>query len=131
MSSNFSVTRPSFLEGGLPCASLSAECQRDNNARQRPPLGTGCTSGGRAGRHTISRAAVLSALLPCDLSLHKESDLTSRRLDMAFTGRKSMRIWPSHCCLNVPSRYRYKLLVEKVIFEPKCDQASESTPRSM
>ena len=30
-------TKPSFLEGGLPAASLSAECQRDNNARQRPP----------------------------------------------------------------------------------------------
>ena len=29
--------RPSFLEAGLPVASLSAECQRDNNARQRPP----------------------------------------------------------------------------------------------
>jgi len=28
---------PSFLEAGLPVASLSAECQRDNNARQRPP----------------------------------------------------------------------------------------------
>ncbi|WP_428995792.1 DUF1156 domain-containing protein, partial [Lamprobacter modestohalophilus] len=30
-------TKPPFLEGGLPAASLSTECQRDNNARQRPP----------------------------------------------------------------------------------------------
>ena len=37
MTQRFSKTKPSFLEAGLPCASLSAECQRDNNARQRPP----------------------------------------------------------------------------------------------
>ena len=37
MTQRFIKTRPSFLEAGLPCASLSAECQRDNDDRQRPP----------------------------------------------------------------------------------------------
>ena len=32
MSERFQKTKPSFLEAGMPCASLSAECQRDNNA---------------------------------------------------------------------------------------------------
>ena len=33
----FIKTKPSLMEAGLPCSSLSAECQRNNNARQRPP----------------------------------------------------------------------------------------------
>lgn len=61
-------TKPSLLEGGLPCASLSAECQRDNNARQRPPQNRLHIWWARR-PPTISRAAVLSALLPYDLSL--------------------------------------------------------------
>jgi len=61
-------TKPSLLEGGLPCASLSAECQRDNNARQRPPQNRLHIWWARR-PPTISRAAVLSALLPHDLSL--------------------------------------------------------------
>jgi putative DNA methylase len=58
-------TKPCFLEGGLPCASLSAEC---NNARQRPPQNRLHIWWARR-PPTISRAAVLSALLPYDLSL--------------------------------------------------------------
>jgi adenine-specific DNA methylase len=68
MSSNFIRTKPSFLEGGLPCASLSAECQRDNNARQRPPQNRLHIWWARR-PPTICRAAVLAALLPHDLKL--------------------------------------------------------------
>ena len=68
MSSNFIRTKPSFLEGGLPCASLSAECQRDNNARQRPPQNRLHIWWARR-PPTICRAAILAALLPHDLKL--------------------------------------------------------------
>lgn len=61
-------TKPSFLEGGLPAASLSAECQRDNNARQRPPQNRLHIWWARR-PPTISRAAILAALLPHDLEL--------------------------------------------------------------
>ena len=65
MSDKFQKTKPSFLEGGLPCSSLSAECQRDNNARQRPPQNRLHIWWARR-PPTISRAAVLSAVLPFD-----------------------------------------------------------------
>lgn len=68
MSQPFVRTKPSFLEAGLPCASLSAECQRDNNARQRPPQNRLHIWWARR-PPTISRAAILAALLPHDLSL--------------------------------------------------------------
>jgi putative DNA methylase len=68
MSGSFVKTKPSFLEGGLPCATLSAECQRDNNARQRPPQNRLHIWWARR-PPTISRAAILSALLPFDLKL--------------------------------------------------------------
>lgn len=61
-------TKPSFLEGGLPAASLSAECQRDNNARQRPPQNRLHIWWARR-PPTISRAAILAALLPHDLRI--------------------------------------------------------------
>jgi adenine-specific DNA methylase len=65
---NFVKTKPSFLEGGLPAASLSAECQRDNNARQRPPQNRLHIWWARR-PPTISRAAILAAVLPYDLEL--------------------------------------------------------------
>jgi adenine-specific DNA methylase len=61
-------TKPSFLEGGLPCASLSAECQRDNNARQRPPQNRLHIWWARR-PPTICRAAILGGLLPHDLDV--------------------------------------------------------------
>lgn len=64
-------TKPSFLEAGLPCSSLSAECQRDNNARQRPPQNRLHIWWARR-PPTVSRAAILAALLPYDLSLSEE-----------------------------------------------------------
>lgn len=60
--------KPSFLEAGLPCAALSAESQRDNNARQRPPQNRLHIWWARRSP-TVSRAAVLAGLLPYDLSL--------------------------------------------------------------
>src|SRR5204862_7182017 len=68
MSERFQKTRPSFLEAGLPCAALSAESQRDNNARQRPPQNRLHIWWARR-PPTISRAAILAGLLPFDLSL--------------------------------------------------------------
>jgi adenine-specific DNA methylase len=61
-------TKPSFLEAGLPCASLSAESQRDNNARQRPPQNRLHIWWARR-PPTVCRAAILAALLPFDLRL--------------------------------------------------------------
>jgi adenine-specific DNA methylase len=62
--------KPSLLEAGLPCASLSAECQRDNNARQRPPQNRLHIWWARR-PPTVCRAAILGALLPFDLDLPK------------------------------------------------------------
>lgn len=52
----------------MPAASLSAECQRDNNARQRPPQNRLHIWWARR-PPTICRAAILSALLPHDLRI--------------------------------------------------------------
>lgn len=68
MTQRFIKTKPSFLEAGLPCASLSAECQRDNNARQRPPQNRLHIWWARR-PPTICRVAILSALLPHDVKL--------------------------------------------------------------
>jgi adenine-specific DNA methylase len=68
MSQPFRKTKPSFLEAGLPCASLSAESQRDNNARQRPPQNRLHIWWARR-PPTICRAAILAGLLPYDLDL--------------------------------------------------------------
>src|SRR4051794_26683361 len=66
MSRPLSKTKPSLMEAGLPCASLSAECQRDNNARIRPPQNRLHIWWARR-PPTISRVAILSALLPHDV----------------------------------------------------------------
>jgi putative DNA methylase len=68
VSQAFVKTKASFLEAGLPCASLSAECQRDNNARQRPPQNRLHIWWARR-PPTICRAAILTSLLPHDLQL--------------------------------------------------------------
>ena len=68
MSERFQKTRPSFLEAGLPCAALSAESQRDNNARQRPPQNRLHIWWARR-TPTVCRAAILAGLLPYDMQL--------------------------------------------------------------
>lgn len=70
--SQYRKTKPSFLEAGLPCASLSAECQRDNNARQRPPQNRLHIWWARR-PPTVCRAAILAALLPHDTKLDEEA----------------------------------------------------------
>ena len=67
MSQAFVKTKPSFLEAGLPCASLSAECQRDNNAL-RPPQNRLHIWWARR-PPTVSRAAILAGLLPYDFQM--------------------------------------------------------------
>src|SRR5437667_988470 len=66
MSQKFQKTKPSFLEAGLPCASLSAECQRDNNARIRPPQNRLHIWWARR-PPTICRVGILSTLLLHDV----------------------------------------------------------------
>ncbi len=66
MTQRFTKTKPSFLEAGLPCASLSAECQRDNNARERPPQNRLHIWWARR-PPTVCRVGVLAALLPFDV----------------------------------------------------------------
>ncbi|MFQ5853100.1 MAG: DUF1156 domain-containing protein [Candidatus Binatia bacterium] len=78
MSQIFQKTKPSFLEAGLPCAALSAECQRDNNARQRPPQNRLHIWWARRSP-TICRAAILAALLPHDLNLDEAIASTHSR----------------------------------------------------
>jgi adenine-specific DNA methylase len=68
MSKPFIKTKPSLMEAGLPCSSLSAECQRDNNARQRPPQNRLHIWWARR-PPTVCRVAILSALLPHDVTL--------------------------------------------------------------
>jgi adenine-specific DNA methylase len=63
MSKPFIKTKPSLMEAGLPCSSLSAECQRDNNARQRPPQNRLHIWWARR-PPTVCRVALVSALLP-------------------------------------------------------------------
>src|SRR4051794_7757609 len=60
--------KPSLMEAGLPCASLSAECQSDNDARQRPPQNRLHIWWARR-PPTICRVAILTALLPHDAEL--------------------------------------------------------------
>ena len=69
MSERFQKTKPSFLEAGMPCASLSAECQRDNNAL-RPPQNRLHIWWARR-PPTISRGAILAGLLSHDLQLNE------------------------------------------------------------
>ncbi len=68
MSQNFVKTKPSLMEAGLPCSSLSAECQRDNNARQRPPQNRLHIWWARR-PPTVCRVGILSALLPHDFKI--------------------------------------------------------------
>src|SRR5436190_1619861 len=68
MTQAFTKTKPSLMEAGLPCSSLSAECQRDNNARQRPPQNRLHIWWARR-PPTVCRAAILAGLLPYDLNL--------------------------------------------------------------
>lgn len=69
MSQKFIKTKPSLMEAGLPCSSLSAECQRDNNARQRPPQNRLHIWWARR-PPTVCRVAILSALLPHDVKFN-------------------------------------------------------------
>ena len=67
MTQQFIKTKPSFLEAGLPCASLSAECQRDNNALRPPQNRLHIWWARRA--PTVSRAAIVAGLLPHSFQL--------------------------------------------------------------
>jgi adenine-specific DNA methylase len=60
------------MEAGLPCSSLSAECQSDNDARQRPPQNRLHIWWARR-PPTICRVAVLTALTPHDADLTTEA----------------------------------------------------------
>jgi adenine-specific DNA methylase len=68
MTQTFIKTKPSLMEAGLPCASLSAECQSDNDARQRPPQNRLHIWWARR-PPTVCRVAILTALLPNDADL--------------------------------------------------------------
>src|SRR6266705_2708711 len=72
MSERFQKTKPSFLEAGLPCSSLSSECQSDNDARQRPPQNRLHVWWARR-PPTICLVANLTALIPVDAGLNSEA----------------------------------------------------------
>jgi putative DNA methylase len=72
MPEKFIKTKPSLMEAGLPCSSLSAECQSDNDARQRPPQNRLHIWWARR-PPTVCRVANLTALLPHDASLATEA----------------------------------------------------------
>jgi adenine-specific DNA methylase len=71
MTQTFTKTKPSLMEAGLPCASLSAECQRDNNARERPPQNRLHIWWARR-PPTVCRVGIVSALLPHAVRLPDE-----------------------------------------------------------
>jgi adenine-specific DNA methylase len=72
MTQTFARTKPSLMEAGLPCAPLSAECQSDNDARQRPPQNRLHIWWARR-PPTICRVALVTALTPHDADLRTES----------------------------------------------------------
>ena len=74
MTQRFIKTKPSFLEAGLPCSSLSSECQSDNDARQRPPQNRLHVWWARQ-RPTVCRLANLTALIPHDADRKTEATL--------------------------------------------------------
>ena len=128
MSERFQKTKPSFLEAGLPCASLSAECQADNDARQRPPQNRLHIWWARR-PPTICRVAVLSGLLPYDADLRthstavfdppvKEEDLASltgkEREHLEFYRSLVQRILPS----DLPKEHSQLLLALRVFGDP-------------
>ncbi len=71
MSEKFIKTKPSLMEAGLPCSSLSAECQRDNSASCRPPQNTLHIWWARRAP-TVCRAAILGSVLPHDFVIESE-----------------------------------------------------------
>src|SRR5262249_57138650 len=96
MSERFQRTKPSFLEAGLPCASLSAECQSDNDARQRPPQNRLHIWWARR-PPTICRVAILTALTPHDADLMtaatEQFDPPVTEADLeTLTGRERARL---------------------------------------
>ena len=128
MSERFQKTKPSFLEAGLPCASLSAECQADNDARQRPPQNRLHIWWARR-PPTICRVAVLSGLLPYDADLRthstavfdppvQEEDLASltgkEREHLEFYRSLVQRILPS----DLPKEHSQLLLALRVFGDP-------------
>ena len=128
MSERFQKTKPSFLEAGLPCASLSAECQADNDARQRPPQNRLHIWWARR-PPTICRVAVLSGLLPYDADLRtpstavfdpavQEEDLASltgkEREHLEFYRGLVQRILPS----ELAKEHRQLLLALRVFGDP-------------
>ncbi|WP_169978692.1 DUF1156 domain-containing protein [Tautonia rosea] len=70
MTQTFTKTKPSLMEAGLPCASLSAECQRDNNSLRPPQNRLHIWWARRA--PTVCRAAIVAGLLPHDVDLPPE-----------------------------------------------------------
>jgi Protein of unknown function (DUF1156) len=96
MTQTFVKTKPSLMEAGLPCASLSAECQSDNDARQRPPQNRLHIWWARR-PPTICRVAILTALTPHDVELtteateHFDPPVTEADLE-TLTGRDRERL---------------------------------------
>jgi putative DNA methylase len=70
MSQKFLKTKPSLMEAGLPCSSLSAECQRDNNSLRPPQNRLHIWWARRA--PTVCRAAIVGGLLPHDVHIPSE-----------------------------------------------------------
>ena len=96
MTQRFVKTKPSFLEAGLPCSSLSSECQSDNDARQRPPQNRLHVWWAR-GPPTVYRVANLTALIPHDADLKTEVtfafDPPVSEADLeAFAGKERVRM---------------------------------------
>lgn len=120
--------KPSFLEAGVPCSSLSAECQADNDARQRPPQNRLHIWWARR-PPTICRVAVVSALLSHDADLDapstaaldppvREEDLlclfNKEREHLAFYQNLLRHIPPT----ELPLRHRRLLLALRVFGDP-------------
>jgi len=128
MPAKFLKTKPCFLEAGLPCSSLSAECESDNDARQRPPQNRLHIWWARR-PPTVCRVAILTALLPHDERLLTESTQTldpavaaddleqlsaKERLNLDFYQQLLSTIPPT----DLPDAHRRLLLVLRVFGDP-------------
>jgi adenine-specific DNA methylase len=120
--------KPSFLEAGLPCSSLSSECQSDNDARQRPPQNRLHVWWARR-PPTICRVAILTALLPHDDDLNHDSlaafDPPVRPEDLqAVTGKERQHLDFYRRLLEdipptpLPDRHRRLLLALRAFGDP-------------
>src|SRR4051812_27995665 len=121
-------TKPSLMEAGLPCSSLSAECQSDNDARQRPPQNRLHIWWARR-PPTICRVALVTALTPhdADLRTNTTENAVPSNVPEQLTGLSSkeemhrayyLQLLEDFLPTSVTSKHQQLLLILRVLGDP-------------